>query len=281
MPDKGPICINLAEVLREKLGRRSRRVPRLLVRALEKIICQDEMNAFLRKAYPREGAAFCDALLDELDIRVDLRGEENLPTDGRAVFVCNHPLGGLDGIAIISALTRIYGPGLRFVVNDMLMAIGPLRGVFIPVNKHGSQSREGASTLDAVLQGDNPVVIFPAGLCSRRGKDGRIADLAWQKMFVSKAVRSGRPVVPMYFSGRNSGFFYRFAALRKRLGIKLNIEMVRLPKEVFRARGSRFTLTCAPPIPPEALDARNAAAEASRIRELVYSLAQPSDTPRS
>lgn len=281
MPDKGPIRINLAEVLREKLGPRARRVPRVLVRALEKIICQDEMNAFLRKAYPLEGAAFCDALLEELDIRVDIRGKENLPADGRAIFVCNHPLGGLDGIAIISTLTKIYGTGLRFVVNDMLMAIGPLREVFIPVNKHGSQSREGAATLDAVLQSGVPVVIFPAGLCSRRGKDGRIADLAWQKMFVTKAIRSGRPVVPMYFSGRNSGFFYRFASLRKRLGIKLNIEMVRLPKEVFRARGSRFTLTCAPPIAPSSLDGHRPSAEASRIRDIVYSLAKPTDNPRS
>lgn len=277
MTEKGPVTISLADVLRTKLGKRAQRVPAVVVRALEKLICQDEMNDILRKAWPREGADFCDAVLGELDIRVDIAGRENLPDDPRAIFVCNHPLGGLDGIAVISVLSHIYGPGLRVLVNDMLMAIGPLKGSFIPVNKHGAQSRGAAAGLDATLAGTAPVVIFPAGLCSRRGRNGRVADLPWHKMFVSKAISSGRPVVPMFFSGRNSAFFYRFASLRKRLGIKLNIEMVRLPAEVFRARGSRFTLVCGRPIEPEELAGLPAAQEAARIRDIVYTLAPKTD----
>lgn len=279
MAEKGPVTINLADVLRTKLGKRARRVPRFLVRALERMICQNEMNAFLRKAYPREGAEFCEALLDDLDIKVSIAGREHLPESGRAIFVCNHPLGGLDGMIIISLLTRIYGPGLRFVVNDMLMAIGPLSKVFVPVNKHGAQSRAVAASLDEILAGDAPVVIFPAGLCSRRGDDGRVADLRWQKTFVTKAIASDRPVVPMFFSGENSPFFYRFARLRKRLGIKLNIEMVRLPREVFRARGKSFSLIIGYPIAPGALRANAPADEAARIRDIVYSLNPDSDKP--
>ncbi|MDE6278042.1 MAG: 1-acyl-sn-glycerol-3-phosphate acyltransferase [Muribaculaceae bacterium] len=272
-PSEGPICISLADVLRTKLGPgRARRVPRFAVRFLERIICQDRLNELLRAAWPLEGADFCHAVLKELDVEVKLEGREKLPASGRALFVCNHPLGGLDGIAIIAALSEVYGPGLRFVVNDMLMAVAPLREVFVPVNKHGAQTRESASALEAALASDAPVVIFPAGLCSRRGKGGEIADLPWLKTFVSLARRWKRPVVPMFFSGRNSSFFYRFANLRKRAGIKLNIEMVRLPRELVLAEGSRYRLVCGHPVPVSELGGR-AAEVASRIRDIVYSLA--------
>lgn len=270
---EGPISISVAEVLRAKLGEaRARRVPGFVVRFLERAVCQERLNELLRKAWPREGADFCHAVLDELGVSVELAGRENLPASGRALFVCNHPLGGLDGIAIIAALSDVYGPGLRFVVNDMLMAVAPLRGVFVPVNKHGAQSREGAEALEAALAGDGPVVIFPAGLCSRREPGGAIADLPWRKTFVGLARRWGRPVVPMYFSGRNSDTFYRLANLRKRAGIKLNIEMVRLPREVVLAEGSRFRLTCGRPLTENELSG-SAAEAASRVRDIVYSLA--------
>lgn len=272
MKDSGPVSIDLGAVLRSKLGKRSRWLPRALVRMLERAICQDEMNSLLRRAWPRRGADFCRFVLEDLDIGVELRGRENLPSDPRAIFACNHPLGGLDGIIIIAVLSEIYGPGMRFVVNDLLMAVEPLAEVFVPVNTHGAQSRSGARSLDEAMAGDGPVAVFPAGLCSRRGDDGTVADLPWHKMFVAKALEYGRTVVPMFFDGRNSDFFYRMARLRKRSGLRFNIEMVRLPREVFRARGSRFTLTFGKPILPEALRDNAPAAEARRIQSLVYTL---------
>ncbi len=265
--------IDLSAVLRAKLGaKRAARVPRFLVRMLERMICQDRLNELLAAAWPGEGAEFCEAVLREMDVKVELAGREKLPADGRAIFVCNHPLGGLDGIAIIDALAKVYGPGLHFLVNDILMAVEPLGSVFLPVNKHGAQSRSGAAELEQALAGNEPLAIFPAGLCSRRGSDGRIADLAWRKSFVSMARRSGRPVVPLYFEGRNSNFFYRLANLRKRLGIGLNLEMIRLPRELVRASGARYRLVCGSPLSADELGPRDAD-EALRIRQLVYSLA--------
>lgn len=267
--------IDLGAVLRSKLGaKRARRVPRFLVRMLERMICQERLNELLAAAWPREGADFCDAVLREMNVVVEVEGKENLPADGRAIFVCNHPLGGLDGIAIIDALAKVYGPGLHFLVNDILMAVEPLGKVFLPVNKHGAQSRQGATELEEALAGPEPLAIFPAGLCSRRDADGRIADLAWRKSFVSMARRSGRPIVPLYFEGRNSNFFYRLARLRKRLGIGFNLEMIRLPRELVRASGAKFRLVCGTPVKIEELGPRDAG-EAQRIRRLVYSLASP------
>lgn len=270
--DNRPIRIDLEAVLDSKLGARARRVPRWVVRRLEKLICQDRLNEMLRVAYPRRGADFCRAVLQHLSIRLDVRHEERLPDDARAIFVSNHPLGGLDGMALIMFIADHYGCEPRFVVNDLLMAVEPLSDVFLPINKHGSQSRTAAGDIDAAMASDVPIIIFPAGLCSRR-RGGVIADLQWHKMFLQKARQSGRPIVPIHFGGHNSSRFYRAASWRERLGIKLNIEMALLPGEVFRAEGSAFTITCGTPIAPTSIGT-DLRAEASHIRSLVYSLNQ-------
>ena len=270
------IQINLRQIVRERLGRYSRLGPGFVLRYLEKTVCQDRLNELLRNNFPREGAEFCEGVLADLDVGLTVVGEDKLPSPAqrRVVFVSNHPLGGLDGMALIAWATRRYGGKVHFVVNNLLDAVAPLRSVFVPVNKHGSQSRESIRAIDEAFAGEDPVLVFPAGLCSRRGSNGEIADLEWQKMFVNKAVEHHRDVVPLYFSGRNSDFFYNFAKIRKQLGLKFNIEMIYLPSEIFRARGSRFTLVCGDTIGWQELRSGKAAMEqAAEIRSLVYSLA--------
>ncbi len=268
-----PININVGSVLSARLGRGVRWIPHFAVRWLENLIHQDDMNELLREAFPRRSADFCRFVLDKLDIELDVQGDRLLPSDGRCVFVCNHPLGGLDGIALIDWFTRHYGKPVHFVVNDLLDAVEPLRGCFVPINKHGSQSREAVNILDEAFRSDDPLLMFPAGLVSRRGKDGRIADLTWHKMFVHKAKEHCRDIVPLYFEGHNTPTFYRFAQLRKNLGISFNIEMILLPREVFLAKGSRYVLHCGKAIPYTSLpDGAGAKATAADIRQIVYSL---------
>ena len=268
------IRIDLSQVLAAKLGGRARFVPRFVVRWLEGVICQDRLNALLEHNYPKTGAEFCRGVLADLDVKVEVRDADNLPDPShhRVMVVSNHPLGGLDGMALIEFFTRYFGVPVKFVVNDMLMAVTPLGDVFVPINKHGAQSRESARQLDEVLEGDGPVLIFPAGLVSRMGKDGKIADLEWQKSFVTKAVRSGRDIVPVYFDGENSKKFYKFAKLRKKSGLKLNIEMALLPSELFKSRGKTFTISCGKTIPVARLAGENPRQAAARIKELVYKL---------
>ena len=270
---EGPIKIDIGCVLAEKLGRRARLVPGFAVRYLERLVCQNELNDLLDTAYPRRGADFCEHVVERLGVSLDVRGEENLPDNPRIIVASNPPLGGLDGICMIAWLKRRYGVTPRFVVNDLLKAVEPLAECFVPVNKHGAQNRGDVSALDAAFAGDAPVVVYPAGLVSRLQPDGTVADLEWHKMFINKAVEYQRPIVPVHFAGENSASFYRFAQRRKRLGIKFNIEMVLLPREVFRARGKRFTLTCGRPIPWESLGSRSEAGiRAGEIRRTVYSL---------
>lgn len=268
-----PISINITEVVRSRLGDRSRFVPRFALRYLERLICQDKLNNLLKVNFPKRDSDFCDGVLSELGVTLKVRGEENLPADSRIIIASNHPLGGLDGISMISFVSRHYGKTAFFVVNDLLMAVEPLRDCFIPVNKLGAQSRKSAQSFDKALSGDSPVVIYPSGLCSRLQPDGSIADLAWNKMFINKAIDSHRDIVPVFFDGRNSRSFYRTALWRKRLGIRFNLEMALLPREVFRSAGSTFTLTVGKPIRWQELEGGSGAArEALRLREIVYNL---------
>ncbi len=266
----GPIKIDLGAVLRERKATRC--VPGFVVSWLKRLIRQDELNAMLQAAYPARGAEFCHAVLDHLGVSVSVSHEERLPAaeQRRVIYVSNHPLGGLDGMALIDWVTRRHGVEPRFVVNDLLMAIEPLREVFLPINKHGGQSRDAIAAIDRALADDRPVIIFPAGLCSRR-RGGVVADLEWKKMFVLKARQTGRPILPLHFKGRNSSRFYRLANLRERVGIKLNVEMALLPGEIFKARGKAFEIVCGDPIDAEAL-AGDAQTVAARIRQYVLNL---------
>ncbi len=270
-----PVRVDLDAVLASKLGAKARWVPRFVVNRLKRTVHQDELNEILSRYPGLYGADFCRAVLEEFDVRLEVRQSTGAPDrqDSRVIIVCNHPLGGLDGMTLIRYFTDFYGTEVRFVVNDILMAVEPLREVFIPVNKHGSQSRESLVALDAEMKGDRPILIFPAGLVSRKGRDGAIRDLKWNKMFVTKALQHHRNVLPVHFSGHNSSFFYNLARWRKRLHVPFNIEMLYLPDEVIRSRGKHFTLTVGSVVDYRRLAGGRPAEVADRIRELVYKLA--------
>ena len=274
---KGPLEINVGEVLRQRIPRYWRFIPRGLVRWLERTVCQDELNRLLRDNFPRRDADFCRGVLDDLGVTVNFHNLDNLPPkeQTRVLFVSNHPLGGLDGMALIDFVRTYYGVAPRFIVNDLLNAVEPLSDTFIPVNKHGAQSREAIRRLDEAFASDAPLLMFPAGLVSRRDKKGVVADLEWQKMFVAKARQSGRDIIPLHFYGENSSFFYKFAKFRRRIGLKFNIEMIYLPREVFRSKGKTFDVVVGKPIPHASLDDMPPARKAQQIRQMVYALEKP------
>ncbi len=269
--------IDVDSVLRKRIPRLRRFMPRILVRWLEHFICQPQMNDFLARYGHLKDAEFCRALIDYLDISYQIKGSLNDLPSKRVIVACNHPLGGLDGMILIELFTRLFGTDVKFLVNNLLMAVEPLRGVFLPVNKYGKQSRMAAADVDRAFRSDAPVLIFPAGLCSRKSPQGNITDLQWQKTFINKAVKYHRDIIPVHFSGHNSSFFYNFAKFRKRLGIKFNIEMLRLPREVFLSRGKSFVVSIGQPIPWQSLHGgTQAAGETLKIRQLVYDLAPES-----
>ncbi len=267
-----PIKIDVDKVLRDRLTKHYKYIPRFVVRWLERTICQDKLNAILTKMAGKNSVDAATAALDEMDITVNATGLDHLP-EGRFMFVSNHPLGGLDGLALISLLGNRYDKKIKFLVNDLLMAVEPLRGVFLPVNKYGNQARAAAVQIEEALQSDNQFITFPAGLCSRMQPDGSIADLPWQKAAVAHAINHQRDIVPIFFDAHNSRFFYRFAKWRKKLGIKFNIELIFLPKEMIKKSGSTLRVMIGEPIPWNTLDATHPKQEAARLREIVINMA--------
>lgn len=276
MSNNGPINIDVKKALEGKLGANAKFVPRFAINWLKRTVCEDDLNNILRQLYPKRGAEFCEGALDLLDVHVKMRNEDRLPSadNARVIFVCNHPLGGLDGIALIAMLVKHYGPDVRFVVNDLLMAVEPISEFFLPINKHGRQQRNSAADINAALAGEAPVVIFPAGLVSRKGRNGVIMDLAWHKMFVVKALQHHRDIVPLHFSGQNSPFFYNLAQWRQRLGVKFNIEMLYLPGELLKSRGKTFVIDVGNRVSWRDLAKPDHNAIAAMIRDMAYSLNQ-------
>ena len=275
MKDVEPIKIDVDGIIRKRLPRHYRYIPRFLIRWVENIICQKRMNEMLVGLRGLYDADFCRGLLDQLGIKYEIKNAENLPSveNKRFLLVSNHPLGALDGVVMIDYLTRLYGGKVKFVVNDLLLAISPLKGVFVPINKHGRQSRKASCDVDEAFASDDPVIVFPAGMCSRRQSDGSICDLEWKKMFVNKAVEHQRDVIPVYFNAQNSSFFYKFAKFRTRLGLKFNVEMILLPREMLNKEDARFEMIVGKPIEYQALkNGKYAKEQAAEIKELVYKL---------
>ncbi|MBN2667436.1 MAG: 1-acyl-sn-glycerol-3-phosphate acyltransferase [Bacteroidales bacterium] len=263
--------VDVEQILNSKNPALKKVIPGFLLRYLKKIVHQDDLNVFLRKAGHLRDAEFIAAGLKEFNISYRVTGSENLPEKGRYIFVSNHPLGGLDGLVFIHELSKYY-PDIKFPVNDILMNITNLAGIFLPVNKHGAQDREAARAIENAYASDSQILYYPAGLCSRK-KKGVICDLRWHKSFITKAVQYKRDIVPAYFSGRNSNFFYNLSNIRTSLGIRANIEMLYLVDELFRQKGKAIDLVFGEPVPWQTFDRTKTASEwAEWVKEKSYQL---------
>lgn len=253
MSENGPLKIDLHAIIRSRMrGVKGKLLPGFVISALERLVRQKELNDVLQVTYPKKGVAFCRAVYDHFNLHLTVEGTENIPKGKRLMFVSNHPLGGLDGLGVIKALGEFYPDSqMRFLVNDVLMNVKPLDEIFLPINKFGAQGRAAAIAINQAYASDAQIIQFPAGLVSRLGDDGRIADLEWQKAFVVKAVEFQRDIVPMKFVGENRGLFYKTARIRKKLGFKFNIEQILLPAELCESRGKSFRLIIGKPVPWE------------------------------
>lgn len=275
MDDSKIFRIDIDKVLHDKAGDKAGRVPRFVVSWLKRIVHQDEINAFLEKEGDKQGVPWLEDCVKFLDMTLDVQGAENLPLpdDGRRyTFVSNHPLGGQDGVALGALLGRRYDGRVKYLVNDLLMNLHGLAPLCIPINKTGAQSRRFPAMVEAGFAGEEHIIMFPAGLCSRR-KGGVVRDLPWNKTFITKSVATRRDVVPIHFGGCNSGFFYRLASLSKMLGIKFNIAMLYLADEMFKNRHKTFTVKIGKPIPWQTFDkSRTPAQWAAYVQDLVYEL---------
>ena len=273
--DSKVFTIDIDEIVRGKAGSKARFVPRFVLSWLKRIIHQDEVNEFILSEGDKQGMPWLDDCMEYLGTTLNVKGLENLPddSDGRLfTFVSNHPLGGPDGVALGHLLGHRYDGRIKYLVNDLLMNLHGLAPFFVPINKTGKQSRNFPQLVEAVLNSPNHIIMFPAGLCSRR-INGQIHDLPWQKTFITKSVETQRDIVPIRFNGRNSDFFYRIANVGKRLGLKFNIAMLYLVDELYKNRGKTFDVTIGKPIPYSTFDKSRKPQEwAAYVEDIVYKL---------
>ena len=268
--------IDIEKVLRSKMGNKAKWVPGFVVRWLKHIIHEDTINGFLWEARDLKGTPWLEAVLRHLQCSIEVEGIENLPAkdDPRLyTFVSNHPMGGIDGVALGSLIGKHYDDRFRYLVNDLLMNLPGLAPLCIPINTTTKKSRSFPQIVEEGFKGDYHLLMFPAGLCSRR-RNGEIRDLPWKKTFITKSVENQRDVVPIYFEGRNSDFFYRLSNFCDRYVKKVNIAMLFLVDEMYKNTGKTFHVKIGKPIPWQTFDQTKSPMEwAEFVENEVYKIA--------
>ncbi|MGQ1786921.1 MULTISPECIES: 1-acyl-sn-glycerol-3-phosphate acyltransferase [unclassified Saccharicrinis] len=263
--------IDIEKVFRDKNPGILKWIPKFVISYLKRVIHQDSLNWMLEKYPDSYNVEFGKVCTSHFGVKSKSFGLENIPKDGRYLFVSNHPLGGLDGIIFMNEVGRVFD-NIKFPVNDILLQIGRFNDIFVPINKHGGHSRQAAKLIEEAFESENQVLFFPAGLVSRKQKGG-IKDLEWKPNFIKKAIKHHRTIVPVHIEGRNSNFFYNLARLRKFLGLKANIEMLYLVDEMFKQKDKHITLRFGTPISwNELKNGESPKTWAEKIKETVYSL---------
>ena len=263
--------IDVERLIASKNPKLLKRLPRFIINYLKKIIHQEEINQILEENKDLYGVDFCNDLIKRFNITVISHGLENIPKDEGVIFVSNHPLGGMDAIAIVKEVNPIRDD-INFIVNDLLLNLHNLKGMFVGVDKHGSNAKESLQKVNELFTSDKAIFLFPAGLVSRK-KKGKVIDLDWKKTFVTRAKKQNKRVVPVYIDGELSNFFYRLSNFREKLGIKANIEMLYLANELFKQKNKTLNLYFGNPISLENFDSEMSDKEiVEKIKITAYNL---------
>lgn len=266
--------IDIDKILKGKMGSKAKFVPSFAVSWLKRLVHEDEVNKFLWESRNLTGTEWLTECVKYLQMTIHLEGTDNLPdkNDGKLyTFVSNHPLGGQDGVALGSIIGQHYDGKFRYLVNDLLLNLPGLKPVSIGINKTGKQSRDFPRMVEAGFNSDNHMLMFPAGLNSRK-HNGVIRDLPWKKTFISKSVEYQRDVVPIHFSGQNSERFYKIANFSDK-HLPFNLAMLFLVDEMYKNVGKEFRIAFGKPIPWQTFDKSKTPAEwAQYVQDIVYEL---------
>jgi len=262
--------IDVEKVFYTKSPRVARKIPQFIYNYLKRVVHQEDLNEAIRRFNDQQGLDFVRSILAHMGVKITYQGIENIAVDGRYIIASNHPLGGLDGMALMKVVGEVR-EDIVFPVNDLLMNVPNLLPLFIPINKHGSNTQN-MLIMNETFASDKTILYFPAGLCSRK-QQGKILDLEWKKTFITKARTYKRDIIPVHIKGRNSDWFYNLANWRKRLGIKANIEMLYLVDEMYKQNNKNISITFGKPISWTTFDNRFPdIIWAKKVKQHVYTL---------
>ncbi len=242
------------------------------VRGVLRRLLREQNFRHFAQQYPHlEGFQFVEQVLEHFAFSYAVRDNERerIPAQGRVVIIANHPIGSLDGLALLNMVGGIRRD-VKIVANGLLAELAPLKRLLLPVTMMGGRSA--ARQLKAImeqLQGDGAVIIFPAGEVSRLHPEG-VRDGRWNPGFLRLAGQAQAPIVPIHIDGRNSALFYGASMLYKPLATLL------LVKEMFGQHQKSIGLRIGHPIPHGSYGSLPMAPEAAAklLRKHLYRLAQ-------
>ncbi len=266
--------IDIRQVLQARypaLFQHHRRTATTLARFLGYLFYERRLHKF-GQDYPHlQGFDFVEEALRYFDFTLRIRDSERcrLPANGRVVIAANHPIGSLDGLALLNLVHKVR-PDVKVVANDLLTTVGPLQSLLLPVNNMGGPTpRKNLRRIREHLELDGALIIFPAGEVSRFGVKG-VKDGVWQSGFVRIAAAARAPILPVYVAGRNSLFFYSISFLAKPLST------LWLVREMFRHSHNTVDTRVGRPVPWEHYNALEVSPErlAGLFRKHVYRMAR-------
>ena len=263
--------IDIEHIIEESDSKFLKSLPSVFAKAIAVIIRQKQLNKLFKDNAEYVGVDFPPKVLEYLNVKIDITEEQNLPENGRCIFVANHPFGFLDGLALYTIVGEKYGD-LRMISNDSLSYIDNLAPIMANVKVFGKSSKKYIEELNNIYNSDLPITNFPAGLVSRV-KDKKIKDYKWQKSFIKKAIETKRDVVPIRIDGRNSLLFYSIFISRNIFKINTNAELALLPSEMFWKRNKTIKVRIGKPISYKTFDKSLSHIDwAQKVKERVYKL---------
>jgi len=264
-------AVNIGHIIKNSDSKFLKSLPEFAIKIIARIIKQDELNQLLEKYSEYQGVDFLPKIIEELNIKIEIEGKENLPENGKCFFVANHPFGVLDGLILTSIVGEKYGT-LKAIGNDVFRFVPNLKPIIVNVSVFGKNCRENLIELEKVFSSEVPITHFPYGLVSRI-YNFKIQDKVWKKSFITKAFLNQRDIVPIRFYGRNSLLFYSIFLFRQAFRINANIELILLPRELFRKKGKNINVKIFEPILYQELDdGSSPQIWAEKLRSLIYDL---------
>ncbi len=264
--------VDIEKVIRSQNNRFIKKMPNFAVRYIKKIIREDELNKITEYAGKTQGIDFIKKSMEYLNVKSIYHNKENIPPEGRYIFACNHPLGGIDFFAAILSISDNYD-NIKAIANELLMHVKPLQDIFLPVNVFGKNSEKAKEAiLKAIASKNIQIITFPSGEVARKNH-GQLDDGKWHRSFIRNAVEFKRDIIPVFIDAENSEKFYRVANIRKTLRLKTDIELFLLPQELVKQKNKTINVTFGKPISYKTFDKSKKPLEwAQEVKKIVYNL---------
>ncbi|MCO6180308.1 GNAT family N-acetyltransferase [Ciceribacter sp. RN22] len=214
-------------------------------------------------------------LSNVLQLDIQVRNLDRIPSSGGFIMVSNHPTGIADGVAVFDLLKE-RRPDMMFFANRDAVRVNPrLAEMVIPVEwreeyKSKLKARETLQLTNRAVAEQKATILFPSGRIAYWA-NGRLNERPWKTSAVGLARKYNLPILPIHMKARNSGLFYWFA--------KWSTELrdMTVFYELLNKKGDRFEFTIGQMIPPEQLEGDAVEVTAALERHTVHRLAADGD----